>query len=72
VITLVRALLQLNIITASGASIVLPQHWVNAFIGVILIGAVLIDIWVRQANIFGRLREALARRKPVLREAAHS
>ena len=58
VITLVRALLQLNIITASGRSIVLPQHWVNAFIGVILIVAVLIDIWIRQANILGRLRDA--------------
>ncbi|WP_368911453.1 ABC transporter permease [Taklimakanibacter deserti] len=57
VITLVRALLQLNIITADGRSIVLPQHWVNVFIGLILIAAVLIDIWLRQANIFGRLRQ---------------
>jgi ribose transport system permease protein len=71
VITLVRALLQLNIITADGRSIVLPQHWVNAFIGMILIGAVLIDIWVRQANIFGRLRAALARRQAMPREAHH-
>jgi ribose transport system permease protein len=51
VITLVRALLQLNI-----ESFVMPQHWVNVFIGGILIAAVLIDIWVRQANIFGVLR----------------
>jgi len=72
VITLVRALLQLNIITASGRSIVLPQHWVNAFIGVILIVAVLIDIWIRQANILGRLRDAVLRRKPSTWEAAHS
>ena len=57
VITLVRALLQLNIITADGRSIVLPQHWVNVFIGLILIAAVLIDIWLRQANIIGRLRQ---------------
>jgi ribose transport system permease protein len=71
VITLVRALLQLNIITATGASIVLPQHWVNVFIGVILIFAVLIDIWIRQANILGRLRNALSRRERVPREAAH-
>jgi ribose transport system permease protein len=71
VITLVRALLQLNIITSSGASIVLPQHWVNVFIGVILILAVLIDIWVRQANTLGRLRAALARRPGMPREAAH-
>jgi ribose transport system permease protein len=61
VITLVRALLQLNIITADGRSIVLPQHWVNVFIGLILIAAVLIDIWLRQANIFMRVRQFLAR-----------
>jgi ribose transport system permease protein len=71
VITLVRALLQLNIITADGRSIVLPQHWVNAFIGMILIAAVLLDIWVRQANILGRLREVLARRQAIPREARH-
>jgi ribose transport system permease protein len=71
VITLVRSLLQLNIITASGASLVLPQHWVNVFIGLILIGAVLIDIWVRQADIFGRLRRprSLGGAKP---ETAHA
>jgi ribose transport system permease protein len=72
VITLVRALLQLNIITASGRSIVLPQHWVNAFIGMILIVAVLIDIWIRQANVLGRLRAVLARRRRTHWEAAHS
>jgi ribose transport system permease protein len=71
-ITLVRALLQLNIITASGRSIVLPQHWVNAFIGVILVVAVLIDIWIRQANILGRLRAALSRQERVPWEVAHS
>jgi ribose transport system permease protein len=71
VITLVRALLQLNIITAEGRSIVLPQHWVNAFIGLILIVAVLVDIWIRQANIIGRLRDALARRRGTPQEAAH-
>ena len=62
VITLLRALLSLQIITPTG-SFVLPQHWVNVFIGLILIGAVLIDIWVRQANIFGTLAALLARRK---------
>lgn len=56
VITLVRALLQLNV---QGFS--MPQHWINVFIGVILIVAVLIDIWVRQANLFGRLRTRLRR-----------
>ncbi|NNG69738.1 ABC transporter permease [Rhizobium laguerreae] len=65
VITLVRALLQLNV---QGFS--MPQHWINVFIGVILIVAVLIDIWVRQANIFGRLRTRLARGAPT-RESSH-
>ncbi len=55
VITLVRALLQLNV---QGFS--MPQHWINVFIGGILIIAVLIDIWVRQANVFGRLRTRVA------------
>ncbi|MBY5669625.1 ABC transporter permease [Rhizobium leguminosarum] len=59
VITLVRALLQLNV---QGFS--MPQHWINVFIGVILIVAVLIDIWVRQTNIFGRVRTHLARGAP--------
>jgi ribose transport system permease protein len=68
VITLVRALLQLNIITADGRSIVLPQHWVNVFIGLILIAAVLIDIWLRQADIFGRLRQLLERRRAGARQ----
>jgi ribose transport system permease protein len=70
VITLLRALLSLQIITADG-SFVLPQHWVNVFIGLILIVAVLIDIWVRQQNIFGQLRAALTRssRRP---GAAHA
>ena len=36
-----------------GTSFVMPQHWVNVFIGLILIVAVLGDIWVRQSNIFG-------------------
>jgi ribose transport system permease protein len=56
VITLVRALLQLNV-----QGFTMPQHWVNVFIGVILIVAVLIDIWVRQANIFALLRERFRR-----------
>jgi ribose transport system permease protein len=64
VITLVRAILQLNIITASGASLVLPQHWVNAIIGLILIAAVLLDIWVREARLIQRLRARLRSREP--------
>jgi ribose transport system permease protein len=60
VITLIRALLQLNIITSSGASFVMPQHWVNVFTGLILIVAVLIDIWLRQASIIAIIRERLS------------
>ncbi|CAN7651862.1 ABC transporter permease [Pararhizobium sp. LjRoot235] len=59
VITLVRALMQLNV---QGFS--MPQHWINVFIGIILIVAVLIDIWVRQTNIFGRLQTRIARGAP--------
>ena len=67
VITLVRALLQLNV-----QGFTMPQHWINVFIGGILIVAVLIDIWVRQANIFGRLRARLARRRARNPETAHA
>ncbi len=63
VITLIRALLQLNIVTESGEAVALPQHWVNTFIGGILIVAVLVDIWVRQANMFGTLWTRLTGRK---------
>ena len=56
VITLIRALLQLNIVTAAGVSYSLPQHWVNSFVGGILIIAVLIDIWVRQGGLFDSIR----------------
>jgi len=73
VITLVRALLQLNIITSSGESFVLPQHWVNVFVGLVLISAVLIDIWVRQANILARLRRRLEQQRlQVQRELPHA
>jgi len=68
VITLIRALLQLNV-----KGFVMPQHWINVFIGLILIIAVLIDIWVRQANIFGALRMHLAARNaPSRAEAANA
>lgn len=65
VITLVRALLQLNV-----EGFTMPQHWINVFIGVILIVAVLIDIWVRQANVLGTFRRFFLRPKPKP-EAAH-
>ena len=59
VITLIRSILSLQIITSEGQSFVMPQHWVNASIGAILIVAVLSDIWLRQqavvSTLFGRL-----------------
>ena len=63
VITLIRSLMQLNVILPDGGSFSLPQHWVNTFIGGILIGAVLLDIWVRQNNIFGDLATKLFGRR---------
>jgi ribose transport system permease protein len=55
VLTLLRALLSLQIIRADGSSFVMPQHWVNVFIGLILILAVLGDIWARRLNFRGAL-----------------
>ena len=72
VITLIRSLLSLQIILKDGSSFVLPQQWQNVFIGLILIVAVVGDIWLRQHNIlgqrFGRRRiaeEGPARVEPV-------
>ena len=53
VITLIRSLLSLQIILRDGSSFVLPQQWQNVFIGLILIVAVVGDIWLRQHNILG-------------------
>jgi len=66
VITLVRALLQLNV-----EGFTMPQHWINVFIGLILIVAVLIDIWVRQGNIPGMARY-FSRRPKRKSEAVHA
>ncbi|MEQ8813252.1 MAG: hypothetical protein RLO51_07595 [Thalassobaculum sp.] len=63
VIALIRALLSLQIISADGQSFVMPQHWVNVFIGLILIAAVLGDIWLRQQGLMGRLLDRLAARR---------
>lgn len=65
VITLIRALLQLNV-----QGFTMPQHWINVFIGVILIVAVLIDIWVREAKIFARLSARLPGRARI-RESSY-
>lgn len=54
-ITLIRSLLSLQIILPDGSSFVMPQHWMNVLIGLILIGAVVGDIWFRQERILSRL-----------------
>lgn len=69
-ITLIRALLSLQILLPDGRSFIMPQHWVNVFIGLILIMAVLSDIWLRQESMLGRLQARLARSRR--REATHA
>jgi ribose transport system permease protein len=54
-ITLIRSLLSLQILLPDGGSYVLPQHWMNVFIGAILIAAVIADIWLRQERILSRI-----------------
>jgi ribose transport system permease protein len=54
-ITLIRSLLSLQILLPDGTSFVMPQHWMNVLIGLILIGAVVGDIWVRQEGIIQRI-----------------
>jgi len=41
----------------------MPQHWVNVAIGVILIIAVLGDIWLRQERILARFIPQFTRRR---------
>jgi len=65
VIALMRALLSLQIIRGDGTSFVMPQHWVNVFIGLILIIAVLGDIWARRLNFRGMLLRMTRRKEPV-------
>ena len=65
VITLIRAILSLQVITASGDSFVMPQHWVNVCIGIVLIIAVLSDIWLRQQGLLVRLRRRLGGQRQV-------
>jgi ribose transport system permease protein len=68
VITLLRALLSLQVIRADGSSFVLSQHWVNVFIGLILIVAVIGDIWLRQSNALGLFLKRIFARRPLLEE----
>jgi ribose transport system permease protein len=63
-ITLIRSILSLQIILPDGRSFVMPQHWMNVFIGLILLGAVVADIWLRQE---GLLRRALRRARDAAR-----
>lgn len=63
VIALIRALLSLQILLPDGGSFVMPQHWINVFIGLILIIAVLSDIWLRQSDAFATVRRRLTRRR---------
>ena len=56
VITLVRALLSLQVFLPDGRSFVMPQNWVSVSIGLILIVAVLSDIWLRQERLLLRLK----------------
>jgi ribose transport system permease protein len=63
VITLLRALLSLQVIRADGSSFVLSQHWVNVFIGLILIIAVIGDIWLRQSGAVGAFFSRLFARR---------
>jgi ribose transport system permease protein len=64
-----RGLMALQIITADGRSFVMPQHWVNVGIGLILILAVLSDIWLRQQAALQRVvRHVRATLRPI-REA---
>jgi ribose transport system permease protein len=62
-ITLIRSLLSLQIFLPDGTSFVMPQHWMNVLIGLILIGAVVGDIWVRQERIQDRIFARLFRRR---------
>ena len=61
-ITLIRSLLSLQILLPGGGSYVLPQHWMNVYIGLILILAVIADIWLRQEEILSRFLSAWRRR----------
>ncbi len=63
VIALIRALLSLQVLLPDGKSFVMPQHWISVFIGLILIVAVLSDIWLRQADAVGAMRRRFTRRK---------
>jgi ribose transport system permease protein len=72
VITLLRALLSLQVIRSNGSSFVLSQHWVNVFIGLILIIAVVGDIWLRQSNVAGAFVKRLIGRRSLVEGGARA
>ena len=59
----------LQIITSDGRSFVMPQHWVNVGIGLILIVAVLSDIWLRQQAALHRVVQHVRATLRPVREA---
>ncbi len=63
VIALIRALLSLQLILGNGQSFVMPQHWVNVFIGLILMVAVVGDVWIRQGDLGAAIRRRLGGRR---------
>jgi ribose transport system permease protein len=63
VITLVRALLSLQILLPDGGSFVMPQNWVNVCVGLILLIAVLADIWFRQEHLLLYLKNKFTARR---------
>jgi len=67
VITLVRALLSLQVFLPDGRSFVMPQNWVGVSIGLILIVAVLSDIWLRQERLLLRLKNLFSPKLKSLR-----
>ena len=70
VITLIRGILSLQIILSDGTSFVMPQHWVNVLIGIILIVAVVGDIWLRQRGLLSSLRDVIRIRRQQAQAAA--
>jgi ribose transport system permease protein len=59
VITLIRAVLTLPVDPAGGARTLLPPQMVGLCIGLVLIIAVLADIWLRQNGFGARLAARL-------------
>ncbi len=73
VITLIRAVLTLPVDPAGGAQTLLPPQMVGLCIGLVLIIAVLADIWLRQTGVGARLAARLfGRRRPAAPRTAGS